>query len=82
MSALLRFLFGQGPLQKAAATGTATPPPNKQDAGIDISALAQQQADQALKQRALANLHTKAAAQHTSSAAAASSAAAPIQNDE
>jgi hypothetical protein len=85
MAAFLNFLFGQGPLKKAATTGNPAqvpPPPSKGDAGLDIAGMAQQQANAALKQRALANLHTNAAAQHASSAAAASAQGAPIQNDD
>lgn len=39
------FLFGKGPLAKAAQQGDPTPPVNNQDAGIDVAGIAQQQAD-------------------------------------
>jgi hypothetical protein len=53
MPSLLDFIFGSGALKQAAAQGgtppvTATP---SQPAGIDVSKLAQQQADQALKKK-------------------------------
>ena len=50
------FLFGKGPLAKAAQQGDPTPPVNNQDAGIDVAGIAQQQADAIKKARNIALL--------------------------
>lgn len=47
MPGLREFLFGSDALKKAAGDTDKTPPPSKGDAGLDIAAMAQKQADQA-----------------------------------
>ena len=57
MASLVDFLFGSGVLKKAAGQGQPAaalpqqPPQGNGNAGIDVAALAQQQADQALKKK-------------------------------
>lgn len=45
MAGVMDFLFGKGPLKKAAGSSDDTKPQGNQDAGIDVAKMAQDAAD-------------------------------------